>query len=120
MQTLFRCYFPYVCQCVCLSVCLFPRSEVISQPIFKYDISTDAQSLHLGISENRFEIEVSVKKLFRKNRIMQVLFKLFDGLIHESTCLKHAQGPLYVTLTYIPGGINKNITENVSFHLKII
>ena len=35
-------------------------------------MSTDAQSPNLGISKNRIETEVSVKKLFRENRIIQV------------------------------------------------
>ena len=62
--------FPmYVSMCVCLSVCLFPRGEVISQSIFKYDISTNAYSQQKGVSENRFKIKPDVEKLFRKNLI---------------------------------------------------
>ena len=63
----------YVCQYVCVSVCvsvgMFPRREVISQPIIKYDTSTDAYLWREGASENRFEIKPDVKKLFRKNLI---------------------------------------------------
>ena len=55
--------------CVCLSVCLYPRRGVISQPIFKYDISTDAYSKPEGVSENQFKIKPDVEKLFRKNLI---------------------------------------------------
>ena len=50
-----------VCLSVCLCVCVFPRGEVISQPIFKYDISTDAYSQPEGVSENQFEIESDVE-----------------------------------------------------------
>jgi len=66
-----------VCLCVCLSVCLYPRREVISQPIIKYDISTDAYSQPEGASENRFEIKPEVEKLFRKNLIKQPFFDRF-------------------------------------------
>ena len=62
--------FPmYVSMCVCLSVCPFPRREVISQPILKCDISKDAYSQREGVSKNRFKIKPDVGKLFRKNLI---------------------------------------------------
>ena len=89
----------YVCQFVCVSVCLFPRREVISQPIFKCDISTDAHSIPLGISENKFEIKVSVQNLFRKNLIKYPFFDRFESLTHGSTCLRSSRAPVYVTLS---------------------
>ena len=58
-----------VCVSVCVSVGMFPRREVISQPIIKYDISTDAYLWREGASENRFKIKPDVEKLFRKNLI---------------------------------------------------
>ena len=74
--------FPFVCLCVCVSVCvcvcLYPRSAFNSQPIFKFDMSTDAESPPGGVSENRFEIGVRVKKLFRKNLITQPYFNQFS------------------------------------------
>ena len=66
LKAWFRCYFFYVCQYVCLSVCLYPRREVISQLIFKYDISTDAYLQPEGVSENRFKIKPDVEKLWLK------------------------------------------------------
>ena len=62
---------------MCVSVCLYPRREVISQPIIKYDISTDAYSQPEGASENRFEIKPEVEKLLRKNLIKQPFFDRF-------------------------------------------
>ena len=66
-----------VCLSVCLCVCLFPRREVISQPILKYDISTDAYFQPKGVPENRFKIKPEVEKLFRKNLIKQLFFDRF-------------------------------------------
>ena len=66
-----------VCLSVCVSVCLLPRREVISQPILKYDISTDAFSQPEGVPENRFKIKPEVEKLFRKNLIKQPIFNRF-------------------------------------------
>ena len=63
-----------VCVCVCECVFLRQRREVICQPIFKYDISTDAYSQPEGASENRFEIKPEVEKLLRKNLIKQPFF----------------------------------------------
>ena len=54
---------------VCVCECLLPRREVISLPIFKYDISTDAYLQSEGVSENQFKIKPDVEKLFRKNLI---------------------------------------------------
>ena len=64
--------------CVCVCVCLYPRSGFNSQPIFKFDMSTDAESPPGGVSENRFEIGVRVKKWFRKNLITQPYFNQFS------------------------------------------
>ena len=85
LHTWLRCYFPYVCQSVCLSVCLYLRREVIFQPIFKYDISTDAYSQPEGASENRFEIKPEVEKLLRKNLIKQSIFDRFLSIIYQKT-----------------------------------
>ena len=56
-----------VCVCVRVCVCMFPRRDFISQPIFKYDTFTDAYSEPEGTSENRFKIKPEVEKLLRKN-----------------------------------------------------
>ena len=66
-----------VCLSVCLCVCVFPRREVISQHIFKYDISTDVYLQPKGASENRFEIKLEVEKLFWKNLIKQPFFNQY-------------------------------------------
>ena len=63
--------------CVCVCVCLFPRREVISEPILKHDISTDAYFQPEGVSENPFKIKPEVEKLFRKNPIKQPFFDRF-------------------------------------------
>ena len=97
--SLYVCQFVCLSVCVCVCVCLFPRREVISQPIFKCNISTDAHSIPLGISENRFEIKVSVHNLFRKNLIKYPFFDRFESLTHGSTCLCSTRGPVYVTLS---------------------
>ena len=81
-----------LCMSVCLSDCLcvyvFPHRVVVAQPIFKYDISTDAYSRPEGVSENQFKIKPDVKdveKLFRKNLIIQPYFNRFESLTYGST-----------------------------------
>lgn len=83
--------------CVCLSVCLQQHSEVISEPISKCDMTTDAYSQLKGVFENRFKIEVRVKKSFRKNLITQVFLDCFESLTHGSTRLEIAHIPVYVS-----------------------
>ena len=82
---------------VCVCVCLRQRSEVISEPISKCDMSKDAYSQPEGVSENRFKIEVRVQKLFRKNLISQVFLDRFESSTHGSTRLENARIPVYVT-----------------------
>ena len=63
-------FFPLIYPCLYLLVSVFmsaflsPRRKFIYQPILKYDISTGAYLLPMGISESRFEIETGAKKLF--------------------------------------------------------
>ena len=89
------CQYVCVCACVRVSVCMFPRREVISQPIFKYDTSTDAYSEPEGVSENRFKIKPEVEKLFRKILIKCSFFNQFSSFGHCSGLISNVESSVF-------------------------